>query len=237
MFKSQGGSFRKMTKSHLLVIDDDPEIIKLIKVYLEIYNYEILPAHSCEEARAMLKKHRPDLILLDVMLPDGDGLVMCKELKTSFPEIPVIMLTAKDSVSDKVIGLESGADDYVVKPFEPLELMARIKARLRQTKPRNLIVIKDLSIDPASREVKKGDMPINLTPKEFDLLLYLARNRHRVISKKELRDALWEEKEIYAWSKVIEVHIKNLREKIEDNPSEPEYILTVPGVGYRLREV
>jgi DNA-binding response OmpR family regulator len=179
------------------------------------------------------------------MLPDSDGIEVCREIRKSHPEIPVIMLTARDKLSDKVIGLESGADDYIVKPFETLELIARIKACLRRTRlaqKEEVLKIGNLIIDRKKREVRKicgkdnscGRL-IELTPKQYDLLVFLAENRDRVITRKELRNHLWEGDKLYSWSRVIDVHIMHLRQKIEDNPAELEYIITVPGVGYRFR--
>ncbi|MEM0373937.1 MAG: response regulator transcription factor, partial [Sulfolobales archaeon] len=149
----------------------------------------------------------------------------------------VIMLTAKDKISDKVLGLETGADDYVVKPFETLELIARVKACLRRTSPPQLsqIKVRNLHIDLKRRIVKKDNQEIMLTPKEYDILCYLVSKRGEVVSKKELRQFLWDKEEkIYPWSRVIDVHIMNLRKKIERDPSAPEFIITVPGVGYKF---
>jgi len=224
-------------KPLLLVVDDDPDILRVLRANLELNEFSVVTADSCDSARKVFDEKRPDLIILDLMLPDGDGIQLCRDLRKTHPEIPVIMLTARDKLSDKVIGLESGADDYIVKPFETLELIARIKACLRRAKPaqKERLKIGNLAIDLNKREVKKNGRVIDLTPKQYDLLLFFAENRDRVITRKELRNHLWEGDKLYSWSRVIDVHIMHLRQKIEDNPAEPEYIITVPGVGYRFR--
>ncbi len=228
----------KMEKPLILVVDDDQDILKVLKANLELHDFHVLTADSCASAKKIFLHKRPDLIILDIMLPDGDGVQICREIRKDHPYLPVIMLTAKDKLSDKVIGLESGADDYIVKPFETLELIARIKACLRRTKPKEEeIRIGNLFIDLKRRLVKKSERPVELTPKEYNLLCYLAINRERVVSRQELRERLWKDNKLYSWSRVIDVHIMHLREKIEDNPSEPSYIVTIPGAGYKFREV
>lgn len=226
-----------MEKPLILVVDDDQDILKVVKANLELHNFAVLTADSCSAAKKLFAQKRPDLIILDIMLPDGDGVQICRDIRKSHPYLPVIMLTAKDKLSDKVIGLESGADDYIVKPFETLELIARIKACLRRSRPKEEeIRIGDLSIDLKRRLVKKSGRPLELTPKEYALLCYLAENRDRVVSRQELREHLWKDNKLYSWSRVIDVHIMHLREKIEDAPSEPSYIVTIPGAGYKFRE-
>lgn len=222
----------------ILIIDDDPDILKVLKANLEFHSFSATTANSWSDGKRALSEEIPDVIILDVMLPDGDGINICKELRSQHPSLPIIMLTAKDKISDKVIGLESGADDYVVKPFETLELIARIKACLRRTKPLELeeITIGNLHIDYKKRIVKVKNKEIILTPKEYDLLCFLVTNRGSVVSRKDIKNHLWKESKIYSWSRVIDVHIQHLRQKIEDNPSEPEYIVTVPGIGYRFKQ-
>lgn len=222
----------------ILIIDDDPDILKVLKANLELHKFSVITADSWSEGQKALSIGRPDLLILDLILPDGDGIEICRTLRRKYPLLPILMLTAKDSVSDKVIGLESGADDYMVKPFETMELIARIKACLRRTKPEKreeIIQIGELIIDLKKREVEKRGQIIELTPKQFNLLVFLAENRDRVISRKEIKEHLWQEKSLYSWSRVIDVHIMHLRQKIEDNPQEPEYILTMPGIGYRFK--
>lgn len=222
-----------MNKISILVIDDDPDILKILKANFELHGYEVFTAESWQEGAKFLKK--VDLLILDVILPQKDGFEILKELRKTNPALPIIMLTAKDKISDKVLGFEMGADDYVVKPFETLELIARVKACLRRSKScAGQIEIGDLFIDFKQRKVKKGEKEINLTPKEYDLLCYLISKRGEVVSKKELKNYFWSKEEIYSWSRVIDVHIMHLRKKLEDDPSNPRYIITVQGVGYKF---
>lgn len=219
----------------ILIIDDDPDILRVLRANLELYKYNVATAGSWAEAQKAISEKMPDLIILDLILPDGDGVEICRTLRRQFPLLPIIMLTAKDKISDKVVGLESGADDYVVKPFETLELVARIKACLRRSKPsEEQITVGGLHIDFRKRIVKVKNKEIILTHKEYDLLCFLVANRGSAVSREEIKRHLWRETKIYSWSRVIDVHIMHLREKIEDNPSEPEYIITVPGIGYRF---
>lgn len=220
----------------LLAIDDDPDILRVLKANLELYGYEPVLAESWAGAQDALDKQLPALIILDVMLPDGNGVELCKDLKRRYPKIPVIMLTAKDRVSDKVTGLESGADDYIVKPFETLELLARIKACLRRTMPsEEKAEIGDLAIDFKAREVRVKGKTVELTPKEYELLRLFVANRGEPLLREFIRKTIWKDSQIYSWSRVIDVHIQHLRQKIERNPLEPEYLITVPGVGYKFR--
>jgi DNA-binding response OmpR family regulator len=223
----------------ILVIDDDPDILRVLKANLELHSFKVLTASSWSEGKKEISSTSSDLIILDLTLPDGDGIDICRALRKQYPELPIIMLTARDKISDKVIGLESGADDYVVKPFETLELIARIKACLRRSRPpahEEQTAIGDITIDYKRRIVKVKNKEIVLTPKEYDLLCFLVANRGGVIERDDIRKHLWEESKIYSWSRVIDVHIQHLRQKIENNPSDPEYIITVPGVGYRFKE-
>lgn len=223
-------------KKRLLVIDDDPDILKVLKANLSLYGFDAETASDWASARAILDLHLPDLIILDLTLPDGDGVDLCKILKERYASPPIIMLTARDSVPDKVLGLESGADDYIVKPFDTIELIARIKACLRRTEPCvNKIIIDDLEIDAGARIVKRGGRDIEFTRKEFDLLCLLVSNRGEVLSRELIRKKLWGDSKLYSWSRAIDVHIQHLRHKIEKDPAEPQLILTVPGVGYRFR--
>ena len=224
-------------KKHLLVVDDDPDILKVLKANLELYGFDTITAGNWAKAKEILNDHLPDLIILDLMLPDGDGIEICKLLKEQYRKTPIIMLTAKDSVSDKVMGFESGADDYIVKPFETLELIARIKACLKRTMPvDSTIVINNLEVNFSAHTVKVKGKEIELTPKEYELLHLFITNRGEVISREFIRKKIWRESKIYSWSRVIDVHIQHLRHKIEKDPSEPEYILTVSGTGYKFRQ-
>jgi DNA-binding response OmpR family regulator len=226
-----------MSKTTLLAIDDDQDILKVLKANLELHDFTLLTADSLAAARTVLADRRPDLVLLDLMLPDGDGLEFCSALKTLYPNLPVIMLTAKDKVSDKVIGFELGADDYMVKPFETRELLARIRARLRPPPPPqqpSILTAGDFFIDLRNQIVKVRGTIVALTPKEFQVLACLVENRNNLVSREELRQCLWPDAKLYSWSRVIDVHIQHLRQKIEANPAEPRHIVTVPGRGYRF---
>jgi len=223
--------------SSILAIDDDQDILRVLKANLELHNFKVITADSWAEGQKALSEDTHDLVILDIILPDGNGIDICRTIRTQYPSLPIIMLTAKDKISDKVIGLESGADDYVVKPFETLELIARIKACLRRSKPvvEDKIVIKELIMDLKKRTVNVRGIDIILTPKEYDLLCLLVTNKDAVVSRKEIKNHLWKESKLYSWSRVIDVHIQHLRQKIEGNPSAPEYIITVPGIGYRFK--
>lgn len=228
----------KEDKNHtILVIDDDRDILRVLKANLELHKYNVATVESWTEGQKAISAKKPDILILDLMLPDGDGVEICRTLRKQYPSLPIVMLTAKDKISDKVIGLESGADDYVVKPFETLELIARIKACLRRAMPaaKEQITIGKLNIDYKRRIVKVKNREIILTPKEYDLLCLLISSRGSVLSREDIKKHLWKESKIYSWSRVIDVHIQHLRQKIEDNPSEPEYIITVSGIGYRFK--
>ena len=218
----------------ILAVDDDLDILAVLKANLEIYGFTVLTAADAAQAENLLTPP-PDLLLLDLNLPDGDGIVICRKVKKQFPGLPVIMLTARDRVSDKVIGLDNGADDYVVKPFETLELLARIRACLRRTQPPEAATMScgDLLLDPSEHIVTLNDHPLDLTPKEFNLLQLLMEYHGKVLSREAIRRALWKDSKLYSWSRVIDVHIQHLRQKIETDPAAPAYIHTVPGVGYR----
>jgi len=228
-----------MSKTTLLAIDDDQDILKVLKANLELHGFTLLTADSLASARTILADRKPDLVLLDLMLPDGDGLEFCCALKSLYPNLPVIMLTAKDKVSDKVIGFELGADDYLVKPFETRELLARIRARLRPVaspQQASVLTAGNLSLDLRNQVVTVHGKIVALTPKEFQVLACLVKNRNNLVSREEIRQHLWSDAKLYAWSRVIDVHIQHLRQKIEANPAAPRHIVTVPGRGYRFEE-
>ncbi len=221
----------------LLIVDDDPDIRRVLQANLGLHGFETRAAQSCAQALTLLGELLPALIILDLMLPDGDGIELCHTIKQRHPRIPVIMLTARDRLSDKVLGLDSGADDYIVKPFETLELVARIKACLRRSAPAgDVLVVGDLAVNLRTRSVMVRGTAIELTPKEYDLLCLLALSRPEPVSRDTIRKSIWRDESLYSWSRVIDVHIQHLRQKIETNPSAPEYILTVLGFGYRLRQ-
>ena len=222
-------------KKQLLVVDDDADILKVLKANLELYGFQAATAETWARAKEFLDVRIPDLIILDLTLPDGDGIEICKQLKSEYPKLPVIMLTARDRVSDKVMGFETGADDYIVKPFETLELIARVKACIRRSMPvERKIIIDGLEIDLDAHSVKVNGREVDLTPKEYGLLQLFVQNRGEVISRKSIRKKIWGDSKLYSWSRAIDVHMQHLRQKIEKNPSEPEYIVTVAGAGYKF---
>jgi DNA-binding response OmpR family regulator len=226
-------------KNRILAVDDDRDILKVLKANLQLHEYEVDTADNWTKAQELISETPPDLILLDLTLPDGDGIEICRHLRKELPQIPIIMLTAKDKVSDKVIGLESGADDYVVKPFETLELLARIKACLRRAVPhitKEEVSIGSIKIDFKKHLVTLSGKKIDLTPKEYELLCFFISHRGEALSRDAIRKAVWKGSQIYSWSRVIDVHIQHLRQKIEKDHSDPKYILTVPGAGYMFKE-
>jgi DNA-binding response OmpR family regulator len=223
----------------ILAVDDDRDILKVLKANLELHDYEVDTAENWESAREILSARQPDLMILDVMLPDGDGTEICRELRRDFPAMPIIMLTAKDKVSDKVFGLESGADDYVVKPFETVELVARIKVCLRRVSEpavKDRVVVGNIRVDFKKRIVTVSGKPVGLTPKEYNLLCFFIEHQGEAVSRETIRKNIWKGSQIYSWSRVIDVHIQHLRQKIEKDPSNPKYIITVPGAGYRFAD-
>ncbi len=223
--------------SKILVVDDERPIVDILKINLEKNGYKVLCAYDGEAAVAKALAEEPDLILLDVMLPKMDGFTVCKRVREK-SSVPIIMLTAREEEVDKVLGLELGADDYMTKPFSLRELMARVKANLRRTQ----IIIKsengsdimnfgDLTIDTEKYEVKKKDVTISLTFREFELLKFLAVRKGKIFSREQLLNKVWDY-EFYGDVRTVDVTIRRLREKIEDNPSMPSYIITKRGVGY-----
>lgn len=227
-----------MESLNILVVDDDPDILTIIRDNLELDGYTVYTAQGGREAIAIFKANTIDLIVLDLMLPDMDGIQVCRTTRT-FSHVPIIMLTAKDTLSDKVLGLESGADDYLVKPFEYLELAARIKARLRRSQAyhseETLYRVRDLELIPERREAEIKGKKIPLTKKEFDILSLLFKYANRVLDRETFKAEIWPGQQLYKWSRTLDVHILRLRTKLEENPDQPEYIVTVPGVGYMLR--
>ncbi|HHV71263.1 MAG TPA: response regulator transcription factor [Clostridia bacterium] len=230
-----------MRLEKILLVDDEVSIVEFVKINLERAGYEVIAAYDGNEAIQLAKRERPALIILDIMLPGLDGFEVLREIR-KFSNVPVIMLTAKGEDIDKILGLELGADDYLTKPFNPRELTARVKAILRRIDKQNegreeagRIVIADLDLDLNRREVFVRGKPVELTPKEFDLLEFLSSNPGKVYSRETLLRELWGY-DYYGDSKTVDVHIRRLREKIEEEPSKPKYILTVWGVGYKFGE-
>lgn len=224
----------------VLVVDDEKLIVKGIRFSLEQNGMEVDVAYDGEEAIRLAKENSYDMLLLDVMLPKHDGFEVCQTIR-EFSDVPIIMLTAKGDDMDKILGLEYGADDYITKPFNILEVKARIKAIMRRAGKRNgekegrkLLLKGDMEIDCESRRVTIGDREINLTAKEFDLLELLAMNPNKVYSRENLLNIVWGY-EYPGDARTVDVHIRRLREKIETNPSDPKYVYTKWGVGYYFR--
>lgn len=217
---------------NILIVDDERLIVKGLKNSLEQQGYTVYAAFDGHEAMNMIDKEIIDFIILDLMLPDTDGMILCKKIREKL-DIPILMLSAKDGDYDKILGFELGADDYMTKPFNTMELIARIKAiyRRSQTKEKlNRIETEDLVINVDERRLYVNDKEINLTAKEFDLIYLLASHPGRVYTREEIYNILWGEEAFDVRN--IDVHIKNIREKIEENIKEPSYIKTKWGVGY-----
>ena len=224
--------------SKVLVVDDEKLIVKGIKFSLEQDGMEVDCAYDGEEALAKIGENEYDIVLLDVMLPKLDGFEICKAVR-DFSNVPIIMLTAKDTDMDKILGLEYGADDYITKPFNILEVKARIRAMLRrsrrvETENANQIVKGDLKLDIDARRVFIKDNEVNLTAKEFDLLELLVNNPNKVYSREQLLSIVWGY-EYPGDVRTVDVHVRRLREKIEKNPKEPRYVNTKWGVGYYFK--
>ena len=222
----------------ILVVDDDPDILMILKDNLKLDGYRVLCARDGREALDLFDSRRIDLIVLDLMLPDLDGLQICRTVRAG-SRVPIILLTAKDAVSDKVLGLECGADDYMAKPFDYLELAARIRARLRRSgdfeDPAPVLEAGSLKLDQTARQARLNGRDVSLTKKEFDLLLLLVRHAGSVLDRETIRQTLWPENRLYKWSRTIDVHIQHLRAKLEPDPDTPHGIITVQGVGYMLK--
>lgn len=224
-----------MTK--VLVVEDELKIARLVREYLTEAGFDVTVAHTGEEGLAAARGERPDLMILDLGLPGMDGYDVTRAVRTQ-TTMPIIMLTARSDETDRVIGLELGADDYVVKPFSPRELVARTKAVLRRTRgdmPAEVVRVSDLVIDLAARTVRRGDTPIETTATEFDLLAKLASQPGRVFTRGQLLDAL-HGVSFESYERAIDAHIKNLRKKLEPDHRQPTYIVTVYGVGYRFAD-
>lgn len=221
----------------ILIIEDDPDIRRILKIYLEGESYEVWEAENGAEAMKQLAK-QPDLVILDLMLPDIDGLSICKSIRQKYL-YPVIMVTAKDADRDKILGLSYGADDYITKPFNPLEVVARVKAQLRRYKEysentvdTDTIYYKGLILNKKSKKISINGSEIKLTPTEFKILEVLLERKGEVLSGEELFHLIWEDDYYSKPTNTVTVHIRNLREKMGDSYEKPEYIKTVWGVGY-----
>ena len=217
----------------ILVVDDEPEVVSFLQRGLIYEGYTVDTAYDGQTALAIARDQPPDLVILDVMLPDIDGLEVCRRLRAASPDLPILMLTAKDAVPDRVAGLDAGADDYLVKPFAFDELMARIRALLRRAQPQQQTVLRfaDLTLDTGLREAKRGGRTIKLTPKEYELLELFMRHPRQVLSRELIFDRVWGY-DFSGESNVIEVYVRYLRRKL----GKPNLIQTVREVGYVLRE-
>ncbi|HEV8637366.1 MAG TPA: response regulator transcription factor [Chloroflexota bacterium] len=225
-----------MDRPQILVVDDDPNVLRVMKRGLVYAGYNVDEASTGESALATARERPPDLVVLDVMLPGVDGLEVCRRLRLVNPQLPILLLTARDRVPDRVAGLDAGADDYLVKPFAFDELLARVRALLRRSRAAEGEVYRhaDLTINPATREVRRGDRPIELTAREYDLLEFLTRHARQVFGRETIFERVWGS-DYMGESNVIDVVVMRLREKLEMN-GEPRLIQTVRGVGYTLRE-
>jgi DNA-binding response OmpR family regulator len=226
------------TAGGVLVVDDEPMVREVVANYLEVDGFEVHEAADGDEALAWLRDHRPELVVLDVMLPGIDGIALLRHIRRD-GDTPVILLTARAEEVDRIVGLELGADDYVVKPFSPRELAARVRTVLRRTAApatvaAELLTFGDLRIDLRSREVTLGEVDVALTPKEFDLLAFLATSPRQVFSRRQLLGQVWDSAPEYQDPATVTVHVGRLRQKLEPDPDAPRWLTTVWGVGYRF---
>jgi two-component system response regulator MtrA len=221
------------TKGRILVVDDDASLAEMLSIVLRQEGFDSEMCGRGDDALATFHDYRPDLVLLDLMLPGLDGIEVCKQIRAE-SGVPIVMLTAKGDTVDVVVGLESGADDYVVKPFKPKELIARIRARMRRFDDvdTDSLTIGDLVIDIAGHTVTRDGVEIGLTPLEFDLLVCLARKPHQVFSREVLLEQVWGYRHA-ADTRLVNVHVQRLRSKVEHDPENPEIVVTVRGVGYK----
>ncbi len=227
----------------VLIVDDEREIADLVEVYLQNENYTVFKFYSAKEALECIGGTALDLAILDIMLPDGNGFTICQKIREKH-NYPVIMLTAKEEEMDKITGLTLGADDYITKPFRPLELVARVKAQLRRYKKYNtpaqqdesVIVHSGLVIDVNTHECLLNDKPLSLTPTEFSILRILCERKGSVVSSEQLFHEIWGEEYFSKSSNTITVHIRHLREKMNDSLENPKYIKTIWGVGYKIEK-
>jgi two-component system, OmpR family, alkaline phosphatase synthesis response regulator PhoP len=225
-----------MAGETILVVDDESNIVELAALYLEQEGFRVLSAADGASALEMIARQPPALLVLDLMLPEVDGWEVCRQVRSgrAAPDLPIIMLTARDDDVDKIVGLELGADDYVTKPFNPRELVARVKAILRRIRraaqPQAPVHAGDVTVDPARHEVTVAGQPVELRPKEFDLLLALAEHQGIVLSREQLLDLVWGY-DFYGETRTVDVHVAHLRKKLAGSSAEIE---TIMGVGYKL---
>ena len=223
----------------ILVVDDEELLVKGIRFNLQNDGYEVITGSNGIDAVELTKNENPDLVVLDVMMPEMDGLTACSRIR-EFSDIPIILLTAKTEDMDKLLGFEQGADDYLTKPFNVLELKARIRALLRRTAAKTseldtTLTIGSITLDLSARDAYRSGVLADLTAKEFDVIEFLMRNPNRVYSREALLDTIWAY-EYRSDIRTVDVHIRRLREKLEENPADPKYIMTKWGVGYYFRK-
>jgi len=224
----------------ILVVDDEALLVKGIRFNLQSEGYEVVTGSDGLEAIQLVREHKPDLVILDVMMPNMDGMTACGKIR-EFSNVPIILLTAKTDDMDKLMGFDHGADDYITKPFNILELKARIRALLRRAgnsekkSDDNILSAGSISLDMDARNAFRNGQMVDLTAKEFDVIEFLMRNPNRVYSREALLDTIWAY-EYRSDIRTVDVHIRRLREKLEENPAEPKYILTKWGVGYYFRK-
>ena len=226
--------------TRILIIEDDPAVGQSLKTGLTREGYDVHWKTTGTEGIAYVRDHHPHLIILDIRLPDGSGFDFCRQLRAMGLRQPILMLTVRTDETDKVLGLEMGADDYVTKPFSLRELISRIRAQMRRaygelsSQEADVIYVRDLVIDRGRAQVLRGNEVIILTPIEFRLFVYLARHSSQAVSRAQIVDTVWGHASLAESDRTVDVHIRRLREKVELDPSQPSLILTVPGVGYRL---
>lgn len=226
---------------NILVCDDEKDIVSALTIYLSTEKYNVLPAYTGREALEVLKNNEVHLILMDIMMPQMDGISATVKIRESY-NIPIILLTAKSEDTDKILGLNVGADDYITKPFNPIEVLARVRSQLRRytalggmTKKASSLAIGGIRMDDESKSVTVDGEPVTLTPSEYNILKLLMENAGRVFSSNQIYEQIWNE-EAYGSNSVVAVHIRHLREKIEINPSEPRYLKVVWGLGYKIEK-
>jgi DNA-binding response OmpR family regulator len=229
-----------MSQPQILIIEDEPTVARSLQAGLSREGFGVTWKSTGAEGMEYARKASPHLVLLDIRLPDGSGFDFCRQMRQMGLHQPIIVLTARYEETDKVLGLEMGADDYVTKPFGLRELISRIRAQLRRAygeyalAESTTLVVGDLVLDLASGQVRRGEQPVGLTPVEFRLLSYLARHRGQALTRAQIVEAVWGYAPDLESEKSIKVYVRHLREKIENDPSHPELLLTVPGIGYRL---
>jgi two-component system, OmpR family, alkaline phosphatase synthesis response regulator PhoP len=230
-----------MLNKKILVVDDEPSISTLLEFNLKLVGYEVQCVYDGEAVFESIQSFRPDLIVLDLMLPKMDGIQVCRKLRENRNFVPIVMLTAMQDLTDKIAGLDNGADDYMTKPFSPQELISRIQAILRRSQAlptdgeEESVEIGKIRVHPTQREVFIGDSAIELTPKEFELLLFLCKHRGKVLSRQQLLHGVWDY-HFLGDTRIVDVHISHLRDKIETNARTPDYIMTIRNIGYKLTE-